>query len=388
MNDAADASAAQRTQPVLFDTLRTASGHSFGRATLNAPATLNALSLPMIDLLAPRLAEWAADPAIAGVVLDAVGDRAFCSGGDVIALHQATLALRADPARAPGAVPPQAAAFFEREYRLDHTIHTYPKPLLAWGHGIVMGGGMGLLQGASHRVVTPQSKLAMPEVAIGLFPDVGGSWFLPRMPGRAGLFVGLTGLHLNAADACFAGLADDLLPHSAQAAVLQDIAAGHWDGAQRSDAARLTRLLRRHPAPDAPASPLHAHMARIDDLIAFDPLAAIAPRLAALRGDADPWLARAAEGFATASPTSIALAYELPRRTRQATLADVFRLEYQTALGCCAHHDFIEGIRALLVDKDRKPRWDPTTLAEIAPAWIEAHIAPRHGGAHPLADLH
>lgn len=390
MNDVADANAAQAdpaNAPVLFDTLRTASGHSFGHATLNAPATLNALSLPMIDLLAPQLAAWAADPAIAGVVLDAVGDRAFCSGGDVIALYQATHALRAEPARAPGAVAPQAARFFEREYRLDHAIHTFPKPILAWGNGIVMGGGMGLLQGASHRVVTPQSKLAMPEVGIGLFPDVGGSWFLPRMPGRAGVFVGLTGLHLNAADACFAGLADDLLPHSAHAAVLQDIAAAHWDGVQRSDAARLTRLLRRHPAPDAPASPLHAHMARIDDLIAFDPLAAIVPRLAALRGDADAWLARAAEGFATASPTSVVLAYEMQRRARNASLADVFRLEYQAALGCCAHHDFIEGIRALLVDRDRKPRWDPKTLAEVAPAWIEAHLVPRHTGAHPLAEL-
>jgi len=398
MNDAAGAAAGQgtdaakadatATQPVLFDTLRTASGHAFGRATLNAPPTLNALSLPMIDLLAPQLAAWAADPAIAGVVLDAVGDRAFCSGGDVIALYQATRALRADRASAPGAVPPEAAAFFEREYRLDHAIHTYAKPLLAWGHGIVMGGGMGLMVGASHRVVTPPSRLAMPEITIGLFPDVGGSWFLPRLPGRAGLFVALTGTHLNAADACFAGLADHLLPHAAHAAVLQDIAAERWDGSRRADAARLTQLLRRHATADAPASPLHAHMARIDDLIAFDPLQAVAPRLAALLGDADTWLARAAEGFVNGSPTSVALACELQRRARNASLADVFRLEYQAALGCCAHHDFIEGIRALLVDKDRKPHWDPATLDEVAPAWIEAHLAPRHAGAHPLADLH
>lgn len=393
MNDAAgaparSAQAAVATSPMLFDTLRTASGHAFGRATLNAPATLNALSLPMIDLLAPQLAAWAEDPAIAGVVLDAVGDRAFCSGGDVIALHQSARALRADPANLPGTVPPEAAVFFEREYRLDYAIHTYPKPLLAWGHGIVMGGGMGLMVGASHRVVTPQSRLAMPEVTIGLFPDVGGSWFLPRLPGRAGLFLALTGAPLNAADACYAGLAEHLLPHAAHAAVLQDIAAERWDGAQTADAARLTQLLRRRTADDAPASPLRAHLARIDGLIAFDALPAIAPRLGALRGDGDAWLARAAEGFATASPTSLALSCELQRRTRNASLADVFRLEFQAALGCCAHHDFIEGIRALLVDRDRKPRWDPATLAEVSPAWIDAHLVPRHAGAHPLADLH
>jgi len=170
--------------------------------------------------------------------------------------------------------------------------------------------------------------------------------------------------------------------------VLQDIADQRWDGARQPDAARLTRLLRRHATTDAPASPLQAHLARIDDLIAFDPLPAIASRLHALRGDADAWLARAVEGFITGSPTSAALGYELQRRARGMSLADVFRLEYDAALGCCAHHDFAEGIRALLVDKDRKPRWDPVTLDEVTPAWIAAHLVPRHAGAHPLADLH
>src|SRR6218665_970439 len=192
---------------VLLRTLPTANGHQFGHATLNAPASLNALTLPMVDALHTQLQAWAADPQVAGVVLDGSGDKAFCAGGDVVGLYHAMRAA------GPGRVPADAAAFFEREYRLDHPIHTHPQPPPWWGHGIVMGGGIGLMAGASHRVVTPRSRLAMPEITLGLYPDVGGSWFLPRLPGRTGLFLALTGAPLNAADALWAGLAD----HAARA---------------------------------------------------------------------------------------------------------------------------------------------------------------------------
>src|SRR5215217_2634836 len=148
--------------PIRFDTLRTASGHTFGRATLHAPAVLNALSLAMIDLLDPQLAAWADDPQIAGVVLDGAGDRAFCAGGDVVRVYHAIRET------SPGQVPAGASDFFEREYRLDCSIHTFPKPILCWGHGIVMGGGIGLMAGASHRVATSRTRLAMPEIGIGL----------------------------------------------------------------------------------------------------------------------------------------------------------------------------------------------------------------------------
>src|SRR3954452_13846225 len=232
--------------PILFDTIRTASGHTFGRATLNNPAVLNALSLPMIDLLDPQLAAWADDPQIAGVVLDAVGDRAFCAGGDVVAVY------RAIRAAGPGQVPSLAEAFFEREYRLDHRIHAFPKPLLCWGHGFVMGGGIGLLAGASHRVATPPTRMAMPEISIGLYPDVGGSWLLPRMPGRSGLFLALTGAPLNAADARLAGLADVVLAQDSLPGVLESIAAERWQGDRTNDDARLTQVLARFSTEDLP----------------------------------------------------------------------------------------------------------------------------------------
>jgi enoyl-CoA hydratase/carnithine racemase len=284
-------------------------------------------------------------------------------------------------------VPPEAAAFFEREYRLDYRIHTFPKPILCWGRGIVMGGGIGLLAGASHRVVTPTTRLAMPEIGIGLYPDVAGSWFLPRLPGRAGLFLALTGAPLNAADARFAGLADAVLPDASLPDVLAAVSAERWLGEREADAARLSHLIDRFAVGELPASNVLAHLSRIDAVIGHDRLEDIAPRLAALTGDADPWLARAGATFGRGSPTSAALSFELQRQARHLSLADVFRLEYQASVGCCVHHDFAEGVRALLVDKDKNPRWRPATLREVGKDLIDAHLSPRFEGPHPLSDL-
>ena len=364
-------------EAVLLGTIATASGHVFGHATLNAPASLNALSLETVDRLNPQLQAWADDARVAGVVLDAAGDKAFCAGGDVVALHRSIAATR------PGEVPQDAAAFFEREYRLDHRIHTFPKPLLCWGHGIVMGGGIGLLAAASHRVVTARTKLAMPESTIGLYPDVGGSWFLGRAPGRCGLFLALTGAPLNASDACFAGLADIQLRHEDHGAVLEAIACAQWSGAHADDAAQLSHLLEaRTEGVERVTSPLRSLLARIDAVIGNDRLEDIAPRLLALANEDYPWLANAAAAFAKGSPTSARLSFEMQRRARHLSLADVFRLEYQASVGCCMHGDFAEGVRALLVDKDKSPRW------QAAPVDIETLLTPRFEGEHPLADLH
>lgn len=309
-------------QPILFDTIPTASGHRFGRATLNTPANLNALSLAMVDRLDPQLQAWAEDPRVAGVILDATGDKAFCAGGDVVDLCHA---IRALP---PGEVPQIAHDFFEREYRLDHRIHTYPKPFVCWGHGYVMGGGIGLMAGASHRVATPRTRMAMPEISIGLYPDVGGSWILARLPGKTGAFLALTGAHLNAADALFAGLADFVVPHERHGALLEAIAAARWSGEREADGAQLSHLLERLGAgTELPASPLRRHFDRINAVIGHDRLTDLAPRLAALAGDTDPWLAQAGTTFTKGSPTSAVLGLEMQRRARLLSLADTFRLE-------------------------------------------------------------
>ena len=372
--------------PVLFSEIATARGHRFGRATLSAPASLNALSLPMVDLLDAQLRAWAADPQVVGVWLDAAGDKAFCAGGDVVGLYRA---IKATPQ---GEAPAEPAAFFEREYRLDHLIHTYPKPAVCWGHGIVMGGGIGLMSGASHRVATPKTRLAMPEITIGLYPDVGGSWFLSRLPGGLGEFLALTGASLNAADALEVQMADFALRHEDHGAMLEAIAVTQWQADAAADRAALSRLLQAHALPetDLPASPVRQHRARIRELIGVHQrVQDLAPRLSALATDADPWLAQAGTAFTKGSPTSAALALELQRRLRHASLADVFRLEWQASVGCCMHADFAEGVRALLVDKDKQPRWQPAALDALDEAGWRAHVAAhlQAHGTNPLIDL-
>lgn len=244
--------------PVLFEQRACADGHSIGIATLNAPKTLNGLSLEMTRLLDAQLRAWADDAQIACVVLRGAGEKAFCAGGDLHGLYQSMRAhAEAVPEIAQRAAQPQAnahaAAFFEEEYRLDHRIHSFPKPVLCWGHGIVMGGGIGLMSGASHRVVTERSRLAMPEISVGLFPDVGGSWLLRRVPHGSGLFLALSGAPLNASDAIYAGLADVRLEHAQYDAVLDALSAHAWTGDAAHDRAQLGAFLQGLAQPWNPA---------------------------------------------------------------------------------------------------------------------------------------
>ena len=369
---------------VLIETIRTSSGHVVGHATLNAPTTLNALTMPMIAALDDAFDGWLDDPTVVAILIDGAGDRAFCAGGDVSALYRS---IRATPA---GEIPTDAAEFFAREYRLDYRIHAASKPVLSWGHGIVMGGGIGLHAGASHRVVTPKTRMAMPEISIGLYPDVGGSWFLARAPGRTGLFLALTGASINASDAVFVGLADFIVDHGAKTDVLSALAAAPWTGDARADAATLSALLDAAKGDVVPpAAQVRPNLDLIDETIGHhDRLADIAARLSALTTHADPWIAAAATNFAKGSPTSVALVCEIARRARHLSLADVFRLEYDASVGCCLEHDFAEGVRALLIDKDKTPHWVPPRLDDVDDTRVARHFAPRHVGPHPLADLH
>ena len=365
---------------VLFSEIETAGGQRFGVATLNAPASLNSLSVAMVRLLTPKLRAWAADDGIVGVLLQAAGEKAFCAGGDLRQLYTTLLERGAGRNE-------YAERFFGEEYELDYLIHTFPKPFLCWGHGIVMGGGIGLMAGASHRVVTLQSRLAMPEINIGLYPDVGGSWFLRRMPGRVGLFLALTAANFNATDAIFCGLADVLVPHERKAQVLDAIAAAPWTGEAAADRAALSRILAAAgEGAEVPASTVRMHFDAINALMAGDDLLDIAKRLRTLQSD-DAWLQTAARTFVKGAPSSAALSFALWQRVHRMSLAEVFRLEYRASLGFCAHRDFAEGIRAVLVDKDRDPKWHPATLEEITPAFIEDHLRPRGEMAPELASL-
>lgn len=368
------------TDVVLFDEIPCADGKRFGVATLNAPASLNALSVDMVRLLTPQLRAWAANAQVVGVLLQASGEKAFCAGGDLRQLYQTLRDCGPDR-------NVYAERFFAEEYELDHLIHTYPKPFLCWGHGIVMGGGVGLMAGASHRVVTGQSRIAMPEISIGLYPDVGGSWFLRRAPGRTGLFLALTAAPLNAADAIFCGFADIAIPHERKAQVLAGIAGTDWCGEASVDRAALSRLLTKAAAgSELPASKVRAHFDTINALMAGDSLIDIADRLRTLQSD-EAWLQAAAITFTRGAPSSAALSFALWQRVHHMSLAEVFRLEYWASLGCCAHADFAEGIRAVLIDKDRNPTWQPASLEDVTPAFIEDHLRVRGDLPTALAAL-
>lgn len=368
---------------VLFEEIPTADGRRFGVATLNAPAALNALSVDMVRLMLPKFRAWADDANVVGVMLQAAGEKAFCAGGDLRQLYQ-TL-LECGPNR-----NTYAEDFFREEYELDYLIHTFPKPLLCWGHGIVMGGGVGLMAGCTHRVVTPASRVAMPEINIGLYPDVGGSWFLRRMPGRTGLFLALTAAQINAADAIFSGLADHMVPQERKGQVLEMIASTRWKGESKADRAELSRILARAgEGAELPPSKLREHYDTINALMAGEDLLDIAKRLndLAKQDGADAWLQNAARAFAKGAPSSAALTFELWLRVPRMSLAEVFRLEYWASLGFCAQKDFAEGIRAVLIDKDRNPKWQPARLEDITPEFIEDHLRVRESGPHPLAAL-
>lgn len=377
--------------PVLFEQPTCADGHRIGIATLNAPKTLNSLSLQMTRLLDAQLRAWADDAQIACVVLRGAGEKAFCAGGDLHDLYQSMRAHRAAvPNSAARRVAPQAnahaSAFFEEEYRLDYRIHTYPKPLLCWGHGIVMGGGIGLLSGASHRVVTECSRLAMPEISIGLFPDVGGSWLLRRVPLHAGLFLALTGASLDASDAIYAGLADVRLEHTQYTAVINALSAHSWTGHADEDRTQLSAFLHGIAQPVVPG-PLQVHAQLIARLMTGPSLEHVVAAILALQSE-DGWLQAARATLAAGAPGSARLAWELYRHPGSTTLADAFRTECVVALHVAAHGDFAEGIRALVIDKDRRPHWQPASLEAADAHWAaDFFLAPWPSAHHPLADL-
>jgi len=356
--------------PVVFEERDTPTGHRVGVATLHRQRQLNALNLEMCQLMLERFRAWASDQDIVAVLMDGAGDKGFCAGGDVAEV------IRHVRAGGPGRFV-YGDAFFDVEYQLDRLIHEFPKPFVAYSHGICMGGGLGLAVGASHRVVSDGSRIAMPEIHIGLFPDVGGGWFLNRVPGGAGWLMALTGLTINEADAIFAGLADYFVPVEAREELYESIRTLDWSGNAGRDREALTRMMwsrhRRFRA-GLPVSNLQQY---------FDAIRFIAnqPSVIALRdallaaADEDPWFATPASNLANGSPTAAHVSWEYLRRSRRLSLPQVLELDLVLAKQCQRHPDFPEGVRALLIDKDRKPSWAPARFDDVTPERIEAHFA-------------
>jgi enoyl-CoA hydratase/carnithine racemase len=345
--------------------------------TLNRPAALNALSLAMIVELRACLRRFACDPQIRAVVVRGAGDKAFCAGGDIRALYESY--------RTAGSLHEE---FFAREYPLDYLLHHYPKPYLAWMDGIVMGGGMGLAQGSRLRVVGDRTRMAMPEVGIGFFPDVGGSYFLSRLPGRLGEYLALTGAQIRAADALYVGLADYFLNGDAAARLADALQAISWRGDPRHDTAELQRALAGLAA-DAGPAPLAEYRAAIDVHFAAPDIGAIC---ASLRQEARPavrdWAQRTLQVLESRSPTMLAVTHRQLDLGRGKSLADCLRMEIGMAARSLAQGDFMEGVRAVVIDKDNAPRWNPATLAELEADAVSAVFDdPWAGGTHPLSNI-
>jgi len=340
---------------VLIDELPTRSGHCIGVVTLNSEKTLNSLSLPMIEILAPQLGAWRRRSDVVCVLLRGAGDRAFCAGGDIQALYRS---MRANKA-AGRIVDGYADAFFAAEYRLDYALHTYPKPVLAFGQGVVMGGGLGLFSAARYRLVTERSRIAMPEVTIGLFPDAG--------------------------DARLIGLGTHAVRTDAWPALLEALTAAHWRG-DASDAECIEQCIVRVHAPPAPG-PLERTAVLIEAKLSScpDSPAELARRIDAL-APSDPWLARGAQTLRKGCPTSVGVVVEQIRRVAALDLAGCFRMELVVATHCARNDDFVEGVRALIVDKDNAPRFRFGSVDALDDAHVRAHFDPPWAQS-PLHDL-
>jgi enoyl-CoA hydratase/carnithine racemase len=369
--------------PVLLFEHSTASGHVLAEARLNVEATLNSLSLPMIDILAAALARWEEDAAVAGVLLTGSGERAFSAGGDIQALYRAMVRNH----RAGELVDDYPERFFEQEYRLDHRLRTFAKPLISIGHGVVMGGGLGIFSGARYRVVTETSRIALPEVTIGLFPDAGATWLLRGMPVHAATFAAMTGVHLNGADAMIVGIATHAVATAARERVRDSLLALSWHGAAPADHVRVDEALDALTEDPAAAAELPA--LQIDavpgDLDPSGSIVEVAERVRELAGRSS-WIDRGIGVMNRGCPTSVGIVVRQLQRAPGLGLADAFRMEMVVATHCARNPDFAEGVRALLIDKDNEPRWRYPRLEDLPEAYVDAHFeAP--WPSNPLADL-
>ncbi|AWN53977.1 enoyl-CoA hydratase/isomerase family protein [Methylobacterium sp. 17Sr1-1] len=325
-----------------------------GLITLNRPKALNALTLEMVRAMRAALDAWAADPAVTRVVVQGAGERAFCAGGDIRRIHEEGSAGKFE----------EAQTFFREEYELNALIQRYPKPYVALIDGIVMGGGVGVSVHGSHRVAAERTAFAMPETGIGFFPDVGATYALPRLPGFVGTYLALTGERIGQGDVLAFGLGT----HAAPAARFDAIRDALSEGGP------VEAAIGHHDAP-APG-PLHAERALIESCFSADSVPEVLARLDAAGSD---FAQKSAATIRTRSPTSLVLALAQMRRGASLSFPEAMRLEYRILCRILRGHDFYEGVRSVLIDRDGKPDWRPATLEAVQASDIEAHFAPMPG---------
>ena len=347
-------STVQPISPAVLAEVREAKQGKVGFITLNSPSTLNSLSLDMVRSVRKALDEWANDDDIAVILLRGEGEKAFCAGGDVQELYKSATA-------APGGPCDYAETFFLEEYQLNYLIHRYSKPIVCIGTGIVMGGGLGLMAGASYRIATETTRIAMPEISIGLFPDVGGTWFLNKMPYALGIFFALTGAHINALDAKFTGLANHLMETRNIQDFESSLVQAAWHTDRKENENNLGQLLANHTCTEDHISQFSAsEIAPIKNkLSAACQQTSLGEVIKAIRALAEEskWLKRANATLENGSALSSLLIFEQLKRYRYAALNQIFEQELSLATRIVRYPEFAEGVRALLIDKDKSPKW-------------------------------
>ena len=330
-----------------------------GILRLNRPKALNALTLDMTREIVTALDAFEADPSVAVVILEGAGERGLCAGGDIRGLY--------DSAKAKGDL---GQVFWREEYILNARIAKFPKPYIAYMDGFVMGGGVGLAGHASHRIVTEKTKMAMPEVSLGFFPDVGGTWLLSRAPGELGTYFGLTGQTANGPDALAARMADVLIATSDWPALREALT----KLAARADASAVMATLQRFSVSEQ-TGPVTEQRALIDRAFAHDSVEEI---IAALEQDGSDFARATLKAMDDKSPRGLKVTLKLLRLARASTsLEECLSREYLAALEVFDSADFVEGVRAAIIDKDRNPQWQPPTLQGVTPEIVARYLAPR-----------
>lgn len=359
--------------------------------TLNRPQALNAITLPMLHHMRQCFDEWARDPNVIAVISRGAGEKAYSAGGDIRGLYASATAGRTE------AGPKMHDEFFNVEYTLNYQMHRFMKstgkPYLALIDGIVMGGGMGISQGATLRIAGPRTKMAMPETRIGLFPDVGGTYFLSRARGALGLYLGLTSNVIDGADAVHAGLADLYMTTEAQRTMLADLEQATWSATSPSPLGQIMDIVKRH-ASTPPVAPIAALEGAIERHFMAKP--DVASIIASLRDETDAaqavavkaWATNTADELEKRSPTMMEVTKRQLETGTGLSIAECLRRERGMMMGVFEHPDVVEGIRALAIDKDHQPKWNPATLAQVSRASVDHFFAPRwDADSHPLAPL-
>lgn len=327
--------------------------NGLGRLTLNRPGALHALTTQMCGLMIDALQAWRSNEQVKAVMIDHAGERGFCAGGDIRMLAESG----AGDGR-------EARAFFHTEYRLNHLLFVYPKPVIAVMDGITMGGGVGLSLPARFRVATERTTFAMPETGIGLFPDVGGGWHLSRLPGESGLWLALTGARIKAADCLLLGIATDYV----ESARVSDLKAG-----LAAEPAAIEQILTEFEA-DAGEPPIALHREAMDRSFVGDSVEGV---MAALASDGSDWAKAQADTLASKSPQTLKVAFRQLRTGAALTdFAEEMAMEYRIGARVVQRRDFLEGVRAVIVDKDNAPRWDPPSLERVGESLLDEIFAP------------